>query len=191
MQSATTTTRKDFGVVVPPRSGNDIESIANGLRKALELEQTPHFPVVELYDLLHELIPGAFYGVYSKQEMGHNHGLTLLKKKEIRIREDVFAAACSGDGFGRFTMCHELGHLILHRGVVALQRANANPPLYMSSEWQSDRFAGALLMPAHLVTEGAHPNELMEIFGVSYTAADVRLRQLGDKKTKGVMKQAS
>lgn len=191
MTGANATTRRDFGVVVPARSANDIESIASGLRKALEMKTNPFFPIVELYDLLHVLVPGAFYNVCPRTEMNDNHGLTLLRTKEIRIREDVFAAACHGDGFGRFTMCHELGHLLMHRGGVALQRARANPPLYMSSEWQSDRFAGALLMPANLVSLGAEPEELMDEFGVSYTAAKVRLSQVEGQKTKGATKQPS
>lgn len=186
LPQTTIRTRRDFGVVVPARSANDIESVALGLRKAMELEHEAFFPIVELYDLLHILVPGAYYGVHTKEEMGDNHGLTRLKKKEIQIREDVFSAACRGDGFGRFTMCHELGHLLMHYGGVSLQRARVNPPIYMSSEWQSDRFAGALLMPAHLVDPDAGPHALMDRFGVTYTAAEVRLSQLDAQKRKGL-----
>ncbi len=191
MTETTMTTRKDFGAVVPPRSAADIESVANGLRRALQLESVPFFPIVALYDLLHELVPGASYEVLEKHEMGNNHGLTLMRNKLIRIREDVFDSACRGDGFGRFTMCHELGHLLLHQGGVTLQRANAKPPIYMSSEWQGDRFAGALLMPKNLVSPEAEPHELIDEFGVSYSAANVRLQQLSAQKTKGATKQAS
>lgn len=186
MSNQHTKTRKDFGVVVPPRSTADIESVALSLRDALNLSQTAFFPVVELYDMLHLLISGASYSIGTKSDMRDNHGLTLTKSKEIIIREDVFEKACDGDGFGRFTMCHELGHLMLHSGGVALQRAQANPPLYMSSEWQSDRFASALLMPYNLITNangGVH--EVMERFGVSYTAANVRIAQYESNKTKG------
>lgn len=181
-------TRTDFGVVVPPRSGNDIETIARDLRKGLGLSDEPYFPIIELYDLLHVLIQGAYYEVKPKSDMGNNHGLTLIKKKVIYIRDDVFDAACRGDGFGRFTMCHELGHLLLHRGGIALQRASARPPLYMSSEWQSDRFAGALLMPDNCMTYESTPSDVMQRFGVSYSAAMVRMQQIGPRKTKGIMK---
>lgn len=183
--------RKDYGVVVPPRSAKDIEAIANGVRTAVGLQFQPFFPIVAIYDLIHELIPGASYDVRTTDEMEDNHGLTRLKKKEIQIREDVFKAACLGDGFGRFTLCHELGHLLLHRGGVALQRARADPPLYMSSEWQSDRFAGSLLMPTSLIPETSTVELLMEMFGVSRSAAQVRLSQINQQKTKGAMKQAS
>lgn len=189
MQARTIKARNDFGVVVPPRSGDDIESTALDLRKVIGLKETPYFPIVPLYDLLHVLVPGASYDVLPKGEMGNNYGLTRVRKKVILIREDVFEDACRGDGRGRFTMCHELGHLLLHRGGLALQRAQAKPPMYMSSEWQSDRFAGALLMPSNLLSLGDTPADLMWRFGVSFQAASVRISQF--EKMKGVMKQAS
>src|SRR5574343_1055045 len=136
--------------------------------------------------MLHLLIAGASYSIGTKSDMRDNHGLTLTQSKEILIREDVFEKACSGDGFGRFTMCHELGHLMLHSGGVALQRAQANPPLYMSSEWQSDKFASAVLMPYHLIgkTDGG-VHDVMQQFGVSYSAASIRIAQYESNKTKG------
>lgn len=180
--------RKEFGAVVPPRSAASIELAAQGLRQATETNQSEFFPIVPLYDLLHELVDGASYDVRDHDEMGDNFGLTLLQKKEILIRSDVFEAACRGDGFGRFTMCHELGHLLLHDGVV-LQRSYGESPIYTSSEWQADMFAGALLMPVSMVDLEASPEALMKAFGVSRSAAQVRLKQLNQRKTKGVTKR--
>lgn len=174
---ATRRIRKEFGAVVPPRSALSIENVAMDVRRATETDQESYFPIVALYDILHQLVPGASYDVRPMEEMGDNHGLTLLRRKEIRIREDVFEGACRGEGFGRFTMCHELGHLLLHDGVT-LQRAASNPPIFMSSEWQGDMFAGAVLMPANLVRLDATPRELMQEFGVTRSAAEVRLSQL-------------
>lgn len=169
--------RKEFGAVVPPRSAMNIENVAMSIRRATETDRNSYFPIVALYDVLHRLVPGASYDVRTVEEMGDNHGLTLLRRKEIRIREDVFEAACRGDGFGRFTMSHELGHLLLHDGVT-LQRAAGQAPIYMSSEWQGDMFAGAVLMPSNLIRLDATPEQLMVEFGVSRSAANVRLAQL-------------
>jgi hypothetical protein len=178
-------TRKDFGAVVPARSGRDIESIALGVRTAMGLSEAPYFPIVWFYDLLHKLIPGAYYDIRPREEMGDNHGLTHVRRKEIQIRQDVFEAACRDDGFGRFTMCHELGHLLMHRGGL-LQRGPAKPPIYMSSEWQSDYFAGALLMPSHLVDPAASPQQIARGFCTSVSAAEVRLNQVNQQKRKGL-----
>lgn len=181
--------RKDFGAVVPPRSGDDLDAMALRVREVLGLKEEAFFPILEVYDLLHELIPGAAYEVLPMEAMGDNHGLTLVRRKLIQIREDVFEDACRHDGRGRFTMCHEMGHLLLHREGVALQRSQERPPLYKSSEWQSDRFSGSLLMPLNLLSPGENPASLMEKFGVSLMAAEVRMSQI-DKK-KGAAKQAS
>jgi Zn-dependent peptidase ImmA (M78 family) len=174
---AITKTRKEFGAVVPPRSAANIEQLALAFRKATETDDDAYLPIVGLYDLLHILVPGASYDVRTKDEMGDNHGLTLLRRKEIWIREDVFHAACRGEGMGRFTLCHELGHLLMHDGVT-LQRAVKQAPIYMSSEWQSDMFAGAVLMPDSMIAMPATVADLMSRFGVSRSAAEVRLSQL-------------
>src|SRR5574337_186702 len=140
MQGETRRRRTDFGAIVPARSRANLEDAAGAVRSVTEMMDQPFFPIVELYEFLDVFSPGAYYEVRTVDEMGDDHGLTLLTRKVIRLREDVYEAACAGDGFGRFTMCHELGHLLLHDGV-ALKRGVREPPIYMSSEWQSDTFA--------------------------------------------------
>jgi Zn-dependent peptidase ImmA (M78 family) len=94
------------------------------------------------------------------------------------IRQDVYARADAGEGRDRFTMCHELGHLILHRDL-ALSRVDPSRPskLYCNSEWQADKFASFLLMPRSLV-EGIALRDAQEVFGVSLDAARARSQEM-------------
>jgi len=174
-------TRTD-GIVVPARKKADIASNADLLRKVLGLEDRPYFPVVEVYEALDLLYPEARFEVWEMREMGPDHGRTYPDQNLILIREDVYERAADGEGRDRFTMCHELGHLMMHRGV-ALSRIDPRspPPIYRNSEWQADTFASHLMMPTRLLTQSSSVKEAMSMFGVSFEAAWARKE--GMKKT--------
>ena len=49
----------------------------------------------------------------------------------------------------------------------------------MNPEWQADTFAAELLMPASMITEDDTVFTVARRFGVSYSAARIRLNKLG------------
>ncbi len=49
---------------------------------------------------------------------------------------------------------------------------------YMDPEWQANRFASAFLMPRHLVPKYRSISEIMNEFGVTKLAAEVRVKIL-------------
>ena len=167
-------TRTD-GIVVPARKKVDIAANAELLRNVLGLQSRPYFPVVEIYEALDLLYPDARFEVLEMQEMGADHGRTYPDKNLIFIREDVYVRAAKGEGRDRFTMCHELGHLMMHRGI-ALSRIDPRspPPIYRNSEWQADTFASYLMMPTTLLAMSKGVHHAMSEFGVSFEAAWAR-----------------
>ena len=95
----------------------------------------------------------------------------------------------------RYTLAHEVGHVILHSGIVMqlaplAARRNTQRPIktYENAEWQAEHAAGALLMP--IVTllpllctlyESNYSDreiikEIKDIYGVSVRAAEARIR---------------
>lgn len=52
----------------------------------------------------------------------------------------------------RFTLCHELGHYILHQPE-NISYARGDIPVYQNPEWQANTFAAELLAPADLVKD--------------------------------------
>lgn len=95
----------------------------------------------------------------------------------------------------RYTLAHEVGHIILHSEIVMrlaplAARRNTQRPIktYENAEWQAEHAAGALLMP--LVTllpllcslyEDNYSgrkiiNEVKDVYGVSCSAATARIR---------------
>lgn len=173
-----TNNRKD-GIIVPARSSKSIEDLANSLRKALDLESVKRFPVMELYELLHQIYPGSDFEVKFEDEMGEDHGRTFTDKNLIWIREDVYERAGNNEARDRFTMCHELGHLVMHKNI-ALSRIDPKfpPKTYCNSEWQADKFASYLLMPSNLLMNYGDIQEAMAVFGTSYSAVKARLKDM-------------
>jgi len=171
-------TRTD-GIVVPARSKENIAGHAGLMRQFLQLENRSYFPVVDVYEALDLMYEGARFEVREFHEMGDDHGRTYPDRNVIYIREDVYDRAAAGEARDRFTMCHELGHLMMHRGV-ALSRIDPRQPpkIYRNSEWQADTFASYLLMPRSLVANCSSLSSVAADFGVSHEAASVRRGEL-------------
>lgn len=171
-------TRTD-GIVVPARSKENIAACAAILRKHINLTAKANFPVDKVYEALGLLYEGADFEVREDHEMGDDHGRTYPDKNLILLRGDVYERGCAGNGRDRFTMCHELGHLMLHREVALSRIDPANPPkIYRNSEWQADTFASHLMMPAILLAECRTISEVQDKFGVSFDAAHARRSEM-------------
>jgi len=151
-----------------------------------------------------ELIAEDHYGLlvesrHSLQEFATRHDVHVsgvLLKSTGRILVDALEAA-RAPGRRRFTIAHELGHLVLHDGVgpglrrpvsresaarIALTAVPAGPAAlaYPPQELEANQFAAAMLMPAdHLAVAGiACPLELADLCRVSLAAAEKRLEYL-------------
>jgi hypothetical protein len=93
----------------------------------------------------------------------------------------------------RFSICHELGHWIYHRGqTLCCQAGDIELPNDQSNNLErvADRFASELLMPSYLFVPIAQSlgspsvrvvQQLSEIFKTSRTAAAIRLVQLSQR----------
>ena len=164
------------GVRVPPRSTSGIRSITKSARSLFAVD-TPRVDVVRLLEhTLHEL--GVQYEYCSAAEMNGDEGLTYPNTGVVMIREDVAEAAYQEEGRARFTIIHEIGHLVLHQGVPFARTQASNHKIYEDSEWQADTFAAEFLMPVEAVVLCRSVEEVMQTFGVSRAAAESRLRKL-------------
>jgi len=84
----------------------------------------------------------------------------------------------------RFSLAHELKHVIDHTTRHYLYREEPGQPSQVKAERAADYFAGCLLMPKRHVKRlyGQHPGNvawLAEAFGVTPRAMNFRLDQLG------------
>lgn len=166
----------DSSFIVPPLSRARLREAARKIRiiykEVAEYDQ-PFFPIVEFLDIwLPRIMPEFELQVRERHELGTAHGMTYPDKQVIQIREDVYEGASRGVGRDRFTLAHELGHLVIHPGIgLARSVANEHVAKYRQSEWQADAFAGELLISAQHIHQCSSPNEAALLFGVSEKAA--------------------
>ncbi len=162
---------KNKGYRVKPQGTVAIRALARYVRNEFKIEQA-EFPIVLFIETLAE---GEAIGfeVVSKEEMPDKFGLTYPARNLIKIREDTYGDAVKGGGFGRFTLAHEFGHLLLHRDAVNFARSNqqGNHKTYEDSEWQADKFAQELLIDTRKVPINASPEYLRTEFKISNGAA--------------------
>lgn len=119
----------------------------------------------------------------------------------VRLRPDVWEGAVAGNARFRFTVAHEIAHVVLHRNdliqnrgrafrdvVTPTEKLPADVPIYRSPEWQANGWAGAFLMPlpgvrsylCRLKEEGHEFTQegFAANFQVSLQAASIRLQKL-------------
>lgn len=79
----------------------------------------------------------------------------------VRFRSDVWDGAKAGNARFRFTVAHEVAHVVLHRSdliqhrgcdfrdtLTATEKLSPEVPIFCSPEWQANAWAGVFLMPA-------------------------------------------
>lgn len=113
----------------------------------------------------------------------------IPEKRVIYISSSTYEAVRRNDGRARFTIFHELGHLLLAHSRSFHRDTRADFPIWENSEWQADQFAAEITMPLILIRKLGLTEawELQEEFGVSYQAACHRLSKL---RQKGAIKNA-
>jgi IrrE N-terminal-like domain len=164
----------------PPLSGENIEGLAEAVRRIFSLEDEPFFPVVAFAEKgLSLLVEGLTFDVVEAAVMGPREGAVDPLTSEFMIREDVYDGAVLHQPRHRFTIMHEAGHAIMHVGktlnrVSPMQRRE----LFRDPEWQADRFASAVLMPRNLIRNCRSEAEITSRFGVSGAAARARIKAL-------------
>lgn len=148
---------------------------------------SPTEPFVDIMRILEHVLPQLFpdftLEILPREDMGQDHGLTYPNRHHIILREDVYEGACMGSGRDRFTVAHEIGHLLLHEGVDS-RYARKDPavvrPKYLDPEWQCNAFAGYFLMSPDAI-QGMSASDVANACGVSHIAASVQLDILAKK----------
>jgi hypothetical protein len=166
------------GYRVPAKSRQVVREAATHFRNALGLAEKPWLPIIDVYEwLLPKVWEDFYFEVLPKTEMGNEHAIAYPGQARIAIREDIYARACDNEGRDRFTLCHELGHIVLqHARSFEKSPVPVSWKVYEDSEWQADAFAAELLMPLEHVINCATPGELALRCGVSVDAAITQRR---------------
>jgi len=144
--------RKRRGLIVPPLSIKAIRAFADQVRSVFVEDDQIEFPIMDVLEFrLSSIFDGFYVDVRDAAQMGDLEGLMLAGENGIALREDVYSGAWTGNRRDRFTVCHELGHFLMHRSVTMARVRDDADKIFCDSEWQADTFGGTLLMsPRHL-----------------------------------------
>lgn len=175
-----TSGRMPRGVKVAPLSKQSIKQKALIIRDRI-FKLSPNQPIDLrrcLEHRLHEL--GVVLDIWEIEDMPDVEALTNPDAMTIILRADTYDALCDVTDpkhfRARFTVAHEIGHLILHEGF-ALARGAIRHKHYEDSEWQADTFAAELLMPTPECINLSIA-EIQENFQVGYKAARNKFNSL-------------
>lgn len=152
-----------------------IRMLTTELRKICGMQDTLYFPIVEFIEwVLGDPENDFDYEIVPKEEMGDTYGTTNTARNVMRIREDVYERAIAGNPRDRFTLCHELGHFLLHQPQY-ISYARGDIPMYCQPEWQANTFAAELMAPYELVN-GLTAEEIADKCGMSKMAAQIQFK---------------
>lgn len=162
-------------------SRKSIEEFVLNIKKAFKLENQLYFPIVEFIEYgLPRLDPKFNYEIVEKSQLIGRYAEVIPSEHTIYIREDVYEDACNDMPRARFTLCHEVGHYLMHNEkTVSLHRLAEEEkiPTYQNPEWQANVFAGYLLMTPDLIRD-MPSNEICKICKVSKPAVEIQMKFL-------------
>ena len=163
-------------IAVPPMSKDNIKGIVNKFRETIGFSNKLYFPIVQFLEYFLEDL-GYQMEIVEDRELNGAYAITYPNEKLLKIRESVYNGAVNDNPRDRFTLAHELGHIILHPveiiGDLKLARTNDIIPAYRDPEWQANTFASELLAPSNLIV-GMNTKEISERCKISLQAARIR-----------------
>lgn len=171
------------GYEVAPLSIMAIRSEADRVRKVLRIENDP---APNLCAFLEGLVN---FGITvdvrddAHKELGAVEALTVPEQLLIVLTEATYAKAIQNDSRTRFTIFHELGHLVLSHSKTLHRSGPENVKPFQDSEWQADQFAAEITMPIELIKRHQLNSAIaiQELFEVSAGAAETRYSKLREK----------
>ncbi|CAL7888132.1 ImmA/IrrE family metallo-endopeptidase [Fusobacterium necrophorum subsp. funduliforme] len=107
----------------------------------------------------------------------NSYAETDLLNRKVYIRESVYIRAAKGNPRDRFTIAHELGHVVLHTGRIVVCRANEEIKAYENPEWQANQFAAEFLAPLEAIKVNDSINEISNMFQISKEVASYRKKE--------------
>jgi len=163
-----------------PISRREIRELAKAIRKKCGLEEFHRIPVCFFFEwIMEKLFPDFEWEIVADYTMSEE-GVTFSGANKIIIRQDVYVAACHGEGRARFTIMHEIGHFLLHglkRVVLCRLVSGETLKSFENPEWQADTFAAEFLMDYDLI-QGMNYIQVSEKCGVTYRAAKTRIGKM-------------
>ncbi|MEX9609231.1 ImmA/IrrE family metallo-endopeptidase [Providencia manganoxydans] len=169
---------------VIPLQQDFIWRIASTVRASAQNALNSDEPLVDIVSALEHLHNNEFITIEIAEfsSMPSEYALAFPKERKIIIREDTYENAVTGFPRDRFTLAHELGHLILHVNAphhyASAQSVVSNHHYTEDAEWQANEFAASFLIDHKNKQFTRTPLLIARTFGVSHEVAGIVWRKL-------------
>jgi Zn-dependent peptidase ImmA (M78 family) len=173
------------------REDEEFEEIARATRRKLGIEHQLQPDMVTVIFKLQQLGMINSYERVPDDHMLDDLGAFDPDSRVMHLRDSTFVDANDvigqnpGRQRARFTIAHELGHVVLGHKKTRHRNLSGRPiekiaPTIIRDEHEADKFAAAFLSPLYLAGNPllAHAGHLAERFGLSKRAAEIRLEEL-------------
>lgn len=130
-------------------------------------------PIAELLDYLRDTGQIEFVLV-EDHELPNEYAVSSPNQKIIRCRESVYEKALNGSAHDKFTLAHELGHILMHQNTnpeFARSQSASSHHYTEDAEWQANTFASELLVDSRQLEGINSPRDIKMRFGVSFESA--------------------
>ena len=165
-------------IKVKPRSRKDIRNIAETLKKKWALKGKK-INILKFLEIFVSLVKYE-YEIVEDSQLKTNYAEFDPSDKVMRIRESVYLGAAKGNTRDRFTIAHEIGHMILNSlmdAEIKFCRFDETVKSYEDIEWQANTFAAEFLVDFSEI-EYMNIDEISEKFGVSRKVAQIQKEKL-------------
>ena len=159
-----------------PLNINEIETIANNLRKEFGINCNLAFPILKVIENFH------YNGLLTIQYLEDDDPLLESDVQAkynpidnfVYIKESVLVELENHEYRANFTLAHELFHYIQCQ-VLHFKFENVDTcPSYVDPEWQADEFAAQLLIPTKFIVGNCDIDVIASVFNVSFACVYTR-----------------
>ncbi len=155
-----------------PQSSDSIKNIVKNFKENYGISLNGEVDVIQCLDklLVEDFLE---YEIVPDTELKGSYAETDLYFRKILIKENVYLGAVQRNSRDRFTLAHELGHMVLHTQGITLCRNNEKINTYEDPEWQANQFAAEFLVPLEKIYN-MNISEIANTFQVSIEMATYR-----------------
>ena len=174
--------RRHKKITYVPKSPKVIRAIARDLRARLGIDDKFAPDLAHILNRLTEVYPKFRYRVVEDGDLPDMEAKAYSKAFMLKVRQTVMNALRTyGDPRSRFTIAHELGHLLLgHPG--NQPRARRGETIRSAQdllEHEANLFASEFLIPSHLYDPSLSAGDTSRLFQVSIDVATLRAPAYG------------
>ncbi|MGR6860797.1 ImmA/IrrE family metallo-endopeptidase [Aliivibrio salmonicida] len=130
-------------------------------------------PIAELLDYLRDSGQIEFE-VLEDNKLPNEYAVSSPNEKIIRCRESVYERALNGSARDKFTLAHELGHVLMHQNTnpeFARSQSDSNHHYTEDAEWQANTFSSEFLVDSRQLEGINSPRDIEKRFGISFESA--------------------